>query len=104
MITDYIRKNFHWCVIWGIILQCLGGSISQGHKYLLLIVFGWLILLAGTVLLLIGFAFYARSKGRNPRWCLLALLSIIGWILLILLKDKTPSSLYKETSEGTGCV
>jgi hypothetical protein len=40
--------------------------------------------LFGTVLLLVGLAYYAKAKGRNPAWCLFAFLSII----LACLKDK----------------
>lgn len=50
---------------------------------------GWSIYLLGTALLLIGFGFYVRVKGRSPAWCLLALFSLIGWVILILLKDKS---------------
>jgi hypothetical protein len=37
-----------------------------------------------------------RSKGRSPAWCLLALLSIIGWVILIFLKDKSGLYLNQE--------
>lgn len=45
--------------------------------------------LIGTILLLIGLAFYAKAKGRHPAWCLLGLFSIFGIIGLALLKDLT---------------
>jgi len=63
------------------------------RNYPLLAIFGWLIILIGTILLLVGFAFYLKSKNRHLGWCLFALLSIFGWIVLILLKDKTPHRL-----------
>jgi hypothetical protein len=66
--------------------------------FIALIVFGWLVCLVGTAILLIGFDFYVSSKGRNKVWCLLALLSIFGWIVLILLKDKSHSSLNQENA------
>ena len=50
---------------------------------------GIAISLLGTVLLLEGFAYYAKAKGRNPAWCLMAFLSIIGLIVLACLKDRT---------------
>ena len=45
----------------------------------------------GTILLLIGLAFYAKAKGRHPAWCLMAFLSLIGFIVLALLQDKAPN-------------
>ena len=108
MITNYIRKHFHQFVIYGIILQCISGLILPARDYrqdhVILTILGWLFLLSGTILLLIGFAFYAKAKGRHPAWSLLALLSIIGWLILILLRDKNPSLLHKENSERTGFV
>ena len=44
---------------------------------------GMLAMLAGTALLLAGFAYYAKAKGRHPAWCLMAFLSIIGLIVLL---------------------
>lgn len=41
----------------------------------------------GTLLLLVGLAYYAKAKGRNPAWCLMALLSIVGLLVLAILKD-----------------
>jgi hypothetical protein len=88
MIRNYIRDHFHRCVIWGVILQCLGGLVPLALSRPLLALLGWLMLLTGTVLLLIGFAFYAKAKGRSPAWSLLSLASIIGWIILISLTAK----------------
>jgi hypothetical protein len=45
------------------------------------------VMLIGTALLLVGFAYYAKAKGRNPAWCLMAFLSFIGLIVLGILKD-----------------
>ena len=89
MIIDYIRNNFHWAVYWGVILQIAGGLIHPTRSYPLFAIFGWLITIIGTILLLVGFAFYAKSKGRSIAWSLLALLSIVGWVILILLGDKS---------------
>ncbi len=46
-----------------------------------------LVSIIGTVLFMVGLAYYAKAKGRNPAWCLMALLSIIGLIVLACLKD-----------------
>ena len=40
-------------------------------------------------MVLVGFAYYAKAKGRNPLWCLAAFLSLIGLIILALLKDES---------------
>lgn len=42
----------------------------------------------GTIMLLIAFGFYAKSKGRSPLWGLAAILGIIGVLLLAVLKEK----------------
>lgn len=46
-----------------------------------------ILMLLGTVMLLLGLAYYAKAKGRHEAWCLFGLLSIIGIILLAALKD-----------------
>jgi len=96
MIVDYIRKNFHWAVYWGVILQCAGGLMCPIRSYPLLAILGWLITIIGTILLLAGFTFYAKSKGRSIAWSLLAILPIVGWIILILLRDKSSVAFAKE--------
>ena len=60
----------------GIILQIWGNIIGQP-----------IMLILGTILLMIGLAYYAMAKGRNPVWCLMGFLSIIGLIVLGCLKD-----------------
>lgn len=61
----------------GLLLQ-IGGNVA-GYPILSLL---------GSILLLVGLAFYAKGKGRHPAWCLLGFLSIIGIIILACLKDK----------------
>jgi hypothetical protein len=67
----------------GLILQVVGNFKMSSPESRL----GLLSYLAGTVLLLIGFAYYARAKGRHPAWCLVAFLSFIGLVVLALLPD-----------------
>jgi hypothetical protein len=43
----------------------------------------------GTGLLVAGFCYYAKAKGRNGAWGLVAFLSCIGLIILVCLEDKT---------------
>jgi len=89
-VADYIRRNFYWCIFWGFVLQFVGGCVTVMSHSLPITGLGWSIYLVGTVLLVIGFGFYVRSKGRSPAWSLLALISIIGWVILVILKDKRP--------------
>ena len=96
MIVDCVRRNFHWVVYWGMILQFAGGTTHAIHSNSLLSILGWLITMIGTILLLVGFSFYVKSKGRNAGWSLFAFLSIVGWIILILLKDKSSMVPAKE--------
>ena len=115
VVRDYLRKNFYWCIFWGITLQIAGGLLHPGHFYLttgnslhpvhdylqeftILTAFSYLVSLSGTALLLLGFYFYVKSKHRHSIWCLFALLPILGWIVLILLKDKSPLPLSKENA------
>ena len=112
---DYLRKNLYWCIFWGITLQIAGGFLHPRHFYItigdsldpvqnhlqeftILTAFSYLVSLSGTALLLLGFYFYVKSKNRNSIWCLFALLPIIGWIVLILLKDKSLLPLSKENA------
>lgn len=88
MIADYLRSHFHQCVIWGIVLQCSGGLVPLGQERAALAALGWLAIGGGTLLTVIGFAYYARTKGRSPAWAVLALASVIGWVVLVLLKPK----------------
>ncbi len=71
MIARYNRLSFLWGIP-GILLQFVGNFIrvsasswpNIGPKSGI----GILITLIGTVLLLIGLAYYAKAKGRNPAW------------------------------------
>ena len=94
-----IRKNFYWCVFLGFVVQCVGASLIAMSHSLPAVVFGWLIYVTGTAVLLSGFGVYVKSKGRNPAWSLLALLSLAGGLVLILLKDKTSAALSLENQE-----
>jgi uncharacterized membrane protein YhaH (DUF805 family) len=49
---------------------------------------GRAVILAGTIFLFVGLAYYARAKGRSSWWCLFALLSVIGLLVLACLKDR----------------
>lgn len=89
MIAKYNRMSFVWGVP-GILLQIAGNILAQGAQSALTARLGLVVALVGTGLLLVGIASYALAKGRHPAWCLLALLSIIGVVMLLFLKDKAP--------------
>ena len=55
-----------------------------------------LLLLAGTILIVVGLFFYTKAKARHPLFCLLGFLSIIGWLILAALPDKSGTSELKE--------
>ena len=85
MIKRYNNMSFlkaHYIVL-GLALQIGGqGAMANGSEGL-----GYLLLLIGSTLLITGLAYYAKSKGRHPAWCLMVFLSIIGLIVLAYLKD-----------------
>jgi hypothetical protein len=106
MIARYNTLSFIWGVP-GLIIQMIGiilrvpntpvmqqGRLVSSNPFMFNL--GLVIILGGTILLLIGFAYYAKAKGRNPWWCLCALLSLIGLIILACLKDRTIEVVKKE--------
>ena len=84
----YNSISFAWGIP-GLVLQTAGIIIEQP-----------LVLLLGTVLLFIGFGYYAKAKGRSFAWCLMGFLSIIGLIIMGFLKDLEKESTQKKTSIG----
>jgi len=94
---SYNRKSFYWGIP-GIILQSVGFVMVMNYvsqldmttyqQEPLHITFARLILLLGSILLLVGFAYYAKMKGRSPAWCLVGFLGLIGLIILACLKDE----------------
>ena len=100
MIPEYNRKSLGFGIT-GIVLQVLPFpalviASAVGHDpydpdavNTLGLVIGSLPFV-GTLLLFVGLAYYAKAKGRHPAWCLLALLSCFGFMLLAFLKDKVP--------------
>jgi hypothetical protein len=76
MIQRLNRISLAWGIP-GILLQNGGYFIRQP-----------LVMVLGTVLLIVGLAYYAKAKGRSAAWCLMGFLSIIGLIVLACLKDR----------------
>ncbi|RPJ30974.1 MAG: hypothetical protein EHM35_12395 [Planctomycetaceae bacterium] len=93
MIAKYNRLSFVFGVP-GIVMQ-IAGNFQRGPDGLMTLPGAGLVLL-GTVLLMIGLAYYAKAKGRSPAWCLMALLSIIGLLVLAWLKDRSTIPLTEE--------
>ncbi len=96
MIKRYNTRSFIFGVP-GLLLQIPGDVMVQmannpevvgEHSPILLV--GVVCSLTGTALLLIGLAYYAKSRGRHPAWCLLAFLSCVGVVCLAFLSDKVP--------------
>lgn len=62
-----------------------------------------------TAAVLVGFAasvyaayWYVRDKGRHPAFTILALLSFWGWIVLLVLGDRTAKPAEKGDAPGPG--
>jgi ABC-type enterochelin transport system permease subunit len=83
MIKEYNRKSLMLGVP-GIVMLNVGVIMAASE-----IAIGPLLLLLGTGLFITGLAYYAKSKGRHPAWCLAGFLSIVGIIILVSLKDRT---------------
>jgi hypothetical protein len=90
MIARYNRLSFVYGVP-GIVMQ-IAGNFMAGFGQGALASLGVFFMLFGTVLLMIGLAYYAKAKGQSWAWCAAAFLSILGLLLLLLLQDKSEST------------
>ena len=77
----------------GLLLNIGGGvvssmSIRDGSIDLMIFLVGLGVGLLGSILLVVGLCFYAKSKGQAAAFGLLGLLGIIGLIVLACLPDK----------------
>ena len=88
MIAYYNKLSFFWGVP-GFILQIIG--VLQ-HMLLVQAV--------GVALLMIGIAYYAKSRGRGVAWCLLGIVPL-GIFLLLALKDNATAEAYKLSRDDT---
>jgi hypothetical protein len=95
MIARYNRWSFVFGVP-GVTLQIVGrlmmmhASQQGGPTPSAWLWYGAMVL--GTVLLMIGLAYYAKAKGQSFAWCIAAFLSILGLLLLLLLEDRSEST------------
>jgi hypothetical protein len=87
MIARYNKLSFLFGVP-GILLQVVGAVMRQSGDNADM---GLMVQLVGTGLLIAGLCYYAQAKGRNPAWCLMGFLSIIGLIVLACLEDRAPN-------------
>ena len=90
MIAEYNNKSLAFGVP-GLVLQIGGNIASSFSTDPTIAALGGVALIVGTILLIVGLAYYAIAKGRHPAWCLMGFLSIIGLIVLAYLKDYTSS-------------
>ena len=79
-------------------------SLAFGIPGLILCVFGALrhfglvIYIIGSILVIIGLAYYSKSKGYSIWLGLLGLFNLLGIIVLLSLKDQTITPVEKETN------
>lgn len=76
MIKKYNNISLAWGVP-GLVIQTAGILCDQP-----------LVMWLGSLLFLVGLAYYAKAKRQHPAWCLMAFLSIIGILVLGCLKDR----------------
>jgi len=79
MIAEYKTKT-NLFILLGIVVQIAGMMIGTEIE---LAIRG-----IGSILFIIGCCFYAKGKGYNGAWGLLGLLSLIGLLILMCMKDK----------------
>ena len=79
-----IKKYNNYSLLFGI-----PGLIAQTYSSM---INSDLFFLSGTALVIVGLFFYTKAKARHPLFCLLGFLSIIGWLILAVLKDKSDTA------------
>lgn len=76
----------------GLILQIVGNVVGRANQEAGVSLLGVGVMSLGTALLITGLSYYAISKGRSGWWGLCGFLSLIGLIILALLKDHAPDA------------
>ena len=76
MIRELNKRSLAYGVP-GLLIQTVG---SFAHLPLLII--------TGSVLLIVGLAYYSKAKGHSGFWGLFGLLNLIGLIVLVILRDR----------------
>lgn len=77
----------------GVLLQIAGPPLSRLNSTAnrvdpLMFGLGLAVVSVGTLLLVVGFAYYAKAKGHHPAWGIVALLSCVGLFVLAMLPDR----------------
>jgi nicotinamide riboside transporter PnuC len=83
------KKKTNLGVGLGIGVQIVG-RIMQATGSTATATLGVLLVLAGLAIFIWGCAMYMQGKGYHPAWGLLGLLSVIGLIILAVLRDRHP--------------
>ena len=73
MVQRFRQKSRFYAVV-GLLLQALGWALH-------LPVISWAIAAVGSLLLMLAVAYFARSKGRNALWGIVALFPLVGALL-----------------------
>jgi hypothetical protein len=73
----------------GVILQVAGFILNKDQPPDSFNAIALVLLIAGTVLAITGFGFYAKAKGRSPAWGIAGFLGLLGLLVLALLKDRS---------------
>ena len=91
---EHYEKTRNACCWTGVILGWVGNVLIAFRQP-----FGYLLWLSGLSLNIIGGYNWAKSKNRNPAFCLWGLLAPIGFLGLALLNDKwgEPTATVKTT-------
>ena len=76
----------------GLVLQIVG-RLLQGSGSEAMASLGTVLVLGGLAFFIWGCAMYMQGKGYHPAWGLLGLLSVIGLILLAVMRDRQPEKM-----------
>lgn len=82
MIRDCVRYTNQFILL-GVVLELAGRLLWPGTAY------GETACFVGSISFIIGCYYYAKGKCRSGYWCLLGLLSIVGLVILVCLKDRS---------------
>lgn len=94
MIAQYNRTSLWWGIP-GLLLRWIGVSVLGTA--------GVVMIVLGTIMLIVGFAYYAKAKARRPAWCLMGFAGLIGLIVLGLLKDRARQADARACSYAVAC-
>ena len=84
MLKEYKRKS-NLVILLGIAVQFGGGIIADMME---IDAMGAAFRFSGAILFIVGCCYYAKGKGHNSAWGLLGLLSLIGLLVLVCLRDR----------------